>query len=235
MYYNYDTGLPTMFGTSSTDAACNSLVSSSVIYYNISLALTNGTPLYHNECLTIPITASAYTNTSQQYFKIGSYYVNFETNGYVVRDIAICPTTTTSTTTTTTTATPVTSANVSWNVSGSIAGGRLIIRNVGGTTLVDQSSTNGGTFSGNITISDTNLPYSVTGSWTGGTNTDNVVKYRICMSGSTTQIAFEENINTTIPSKYTLVSPTPVSSSVFLTSGVTLTPPTCSVLAPPIE
>jgi hypothetical protein len=107
MYYNYDTGLPAMFGTSSADAACNLLVSSSVIYYSASLALTNGTPLYHNECLTIPITASAYTDTSQQYFKIGPYYVNFETDKYTVRSVTACPTTTTtSTTTTTTTADP---------------------------------------------------------------------------------------------------------------------------------
>ena len=108
MYYNYDTGLPTMFGTSSADAACNLLVSSSVIYYSASLALTNGTPLYHNECLTIPITASAYTNASQQYFKIGSYYVNFETDGYTVRSVTACPTTTTTTSTTTTTTTEAT-------------------------------------------------------------------------------------------------------------------------------
>ncbi len=109
MYYNYDTGLPRMFGTSSADAACNLLVSASTIYYSSSLALTNGTPLYYDECLTVPITASAYTDTSQQYFKIGPYYVNFETNGYVVRDITVCttPTTTTTTSTTTTTTTVV--------------------------------------------------------------------------------------------------------------------------------
>jgi hypothetical protein len=110
MYYDYDTGLPRMFGTSSADAACNLLVSASTVYYTSSLALTNGTPLYYDECLTIPITASAYTTSSQQYFKIGPYYVNFETNGYVVRDVTVCTspttTTTTSTTTTTTTADP---------------------------------------------------------------------------------------------------------------------------------
>lgn len=110
MYYNYDTGLPAMFGTSSADAACNLLVSSSVIYYSASLALTNGTPLYHNECLTIPITASAYTDTSQQYFKIGPYYVNFETDKYTVRSVTACtpPTTTTTTSTTTSTTTAIT-------------------------------------------------------------------------------------------------------------------------------
>ena len=106
MYYNYDTGLPAMFGTSSADDACNLLVSSSVIYYSASLALTNGTPLYYNECLTIPITASAYTDTSQQYFKIGPYYVNFETDKYTVRSVTACPTTTTTSTTTTTTTAP---------------------------------------------------------------------------------------------------------------------------------
>jgi hypothetical protein len=111
MYYNYDTGLPAMFGTSSADAACNLLVSSSVIYYSASLALTTGTPLYHNECLTIPITASAYTDTSQQYFKIGPYYVNFETDKYTVRSVTACPTTTTTTTTSTTTTTTTVAYN----------------------------------------------------------------------------------------------------------------------------
>jgi len=105
MYYNYDTGLPTMFGTGSAEAACNLSVSASTIYYNTSLALTTGTPLYYDECLTVPITASAYTDTPQQYFKIGPYYVNFETDGYTVRSVTACPTPTTTTTTSTTTST----------------------------------------------------------------------------------------------------------------------------------
>jgi hypothetical protein len=56
------------------------------------------------------------------------------------------------------------------------------------------------------------------------------------MIDSETPITFQENINSNTPSISYLVDPTPVSSSVFLTSGVNLTPPTCSAaLPPPIE
>jgi hypothetical protein len=212
MYYNYDTGLPAMFGTSSADAACNLLVSASTVYYSSSLALTNGTPLYYNECLTIPITASAYTTASQQYFKIGPYYVNFETNGYVVRDITVCTPSTT---------------NIEWRVSGS-AGGTLVIRDVNEVIKVNQNSANssGFGFSGSFTLTNSETPYSVTASINAGSPT---LRYRICNISTNSEYSYSGDITTANAPYSSSVNPTPVSSSVFLTVGSDNTPDACPI------
>lgn len=220
MYYNYDTGLPTMFGTSSTNAACNLIVSASTIYYASSLALTNGTPLYHDECLTIPITASAYTDASQQYFKIGPYYVNFETNGYVVRDIAVCPEITTSTTTSTTTAAPTVTIN--WDVrevgSGAV---RLVIYDSTATPILDEESQGSGPLNGSITTSNT--PFTVAVSRTAGTE---VAQYRICNDSVGSEITHDYSVTSEVTY---VVDPTPLTTSVFATYGDSNTPMNCSV------
>jgi len=255
LYYDYDDSLPVVIGVSTTEAACTSLTNNFTVYSNSS-TFAAGTALYYDACGTVPISATPYTS-GQSYFNYNGNYVTFESNGYTVRTVTPCTTTTTttttttsttsttstSTTTTTTTAAPPTDTYVEWTVSGSLvagAGGQLVIRDKTGAILVNYTSLNATVASGNITILNSNLPYSVTGSWTGGSTSENRVKYRICSLVSLSEIDFQENINSDTPNKYTLVPDpgTPISSSVFLTGGTAITPPACvapTTTAAPIE
>jgi len=207
------TGVPTTTTTSTTTSTTTILVPTTTTTTTVAPTTTTSTT---TSTTTIAPTTTTSTTTS-------------------TTTVAPTTTTTTSTTTSTTTAAPLTSVNVRWTVSGSLAGGLLVIRDLSGNLLLSQNASAGTEVTGQLTILNANKPYSVTGSWTGGSNTGNVVKYRICTIDSITPITFQENINTTTPSISYLVDPTPVSSSVFLTSGVNLTPPICSVLPPPIE
>jgi hypothetical protein len=89
LYYNSGSIESSITGSSSTNGACNLLVSSSTVY-SPSSSFTVGTPLYYDECGTIPITASAYTSANSYFRYSDSKYVTFETDGYTVRSTPFC-------------------------------------------------------------------------------------------------------------------------------------------------
>ena len=133
--------------------------------------------------------------------------------------------TTTSTSTTTTTSAPST-VQVDWVVgTSSGGGGRLEIFDINNTSVLDKSTT-GTTQSGTIYISQANLPYTVVGSWTAGSG--NIVRYRICDITNLGEIYYSGDIDINNGSVSYQVYPTPLHTSVALTSGGQ-TPLSCPV------
>lgn len=145
-------------------------------------------------------------------FSINGYCIG--TDGSPIVQFNVCETTTT----TTTTAAPVT---LDWGV-GNQSGGQLIILNNVGTQLLNITSNAGSAQSGILTISSTQLPYTIRGAWVSGTG--NIIRYRVCddfgelyLSGAITNVVGSED--------YT-PSPTPSNAYVYLTAN-NVTPPIC--------
>lgn len=112
---------------------------------------------------------------------------------------------------------------INWYVSASSGGsGQLEIRDSLGTQLLSTASSGDAYFTGTVTTS--NLPYSVTGSWNAGSG--NIVRYRVCYPTSNYEIFYSGDIDSTTGSIATSVYPAGT-TTVFLTSGTGLTPPAC--------
>jgi len=117
---------------------------------------------------------------------------------------------------------PPATVTINWDVrevgSGAV---RLIIKDSTNTIIVDQESQNTGPVNGSTTTA--NIPFSVQVTKTAGTE---VAQYRICNDSNSTQVTSSFSISTT---ETYVVSPTPLTTSIFATYGDSNTPINCSV------
>lgn len=114
-------------------------------------------------------------------------------------------------------------AVINWTVGPKNAGsGILEIKDKNGSTLLYKQTTPG-TQTGTLNVSSSLLPVSITGSWDAGSG--NIVRYRICDDVSS--IFYSGDIDQTIGSVTYLLQPTPLYSTVYLTSGLYALPPEC--------
>ena len=112
---------------------------------------------------------------------------------------------------------------VNWYVSGSAGGsGKLEIRDASGSQVLLVSSS--GDYYNNGTVCISTNSYSVTGSWNGGSG--NIVRYRVCYPATNTELFYSGDIDNVTGSIATSIFPAGT-TTVFLTSGNNLTPPTC--------
>jgi hypothetical protein len=117
-------------------------------------------------------------------------------------------------------------ATINWITGTKGAGaGILKIRDSAGNVLLEET-TGPVVKSGTLFVTASLLPYSVTGSWSAGSS--NIVRYRVCDTENGGEISYSGNI--TIDNEYveTLVSPSPLTSRVHLTSGGQ-TPTACPI------
>jgi len=134
--------------------------------------------------------------------------------------------TTTSTTSTTSTTTTTTLAPVTmyWDLTaGNGGGGTLSVRN-GSNVEIFSTSTTAGATSGTFVTNAGQLPLTVIGAWTAGSG--NIVRYRICDS-TPSEIYYSGDINSGLGELGYLLSPTPTSFHVYLSSGVSTYPVNC--------
>jgi hypothetical protein len=103
--------------------------------------------------------------------------------------------------------------------------GVLKIRDSAGTVILDET-TGIGVKNGTLFVTSSLLPYSVTGSWSAGSG--NIVRYRICNIESGGELFYSGDIDLNTGSVAFLVSPTPLTTKVHLTSGGQ-TPTVCPV------
>jgi hypothetical protein len=103
--------------------------------------------------------------------------------------------------------------------------GVLKIRDSAGTVILDET-TGTGVKNGTLFVTSSLLPYSVTGSWSAGSG--NIVRYRICNIESGGELFYSGDIDLNTGSVAFLVSPTPLTTKVHLTSGGQ-TPTVCPV------
>ena len=117
-------------------------------------------------------------------------------------------------------------ATINWITGIKGAGaGILEIRNSAGTVILDET-TGPIVKSGTLFVTASLLPYSVTGSW--GAGSGNIVRYRICNTESGGELFYSDDIDIYTGSVEFLVSPTPLTTKVHLTSGGQ-TPTACPV------
>jgi hypothetical protein len=238
LYYDYDDTLPIVIGVNTPSAACTSLTNNFTVYSNSS-TFSVGSAIYYDACGTIPISAVPY-NFGQSYYKEGSNYITFEADGFTIRSVTACtdPTTTTSTTTSTTTEAPTTTTStttsttttapivvtINWDVreqgSGHVS---LVIKDSSNTTLLSQVSSNTGPINGTLSITEAQTPYSIIVSVDAGTE---VAQWRVCNDTDSVEIAHNYSVSTT---ETYIVTPTPLTTSVFATYGDSNTPIVCSV------
>ncbi len=117
-------------------------------------------------------------------------------------------------------------ATINWVTGTKGAGaGVLKIRDSAGNVLLEET-TGPVVKSGTLFVTASLLPYSVTGSYSAGSG--NIVRYRVCDTENGGEIFYSGNI--TIDNEYveTLVSPSPLTSRVHLTSGGQ-TPTACPI------
>lgn len=116
---------------------------------------------------------------------------------------------------------------IDWTLSpGNGGGGLLEMHDANGVQILNQS-TSGTSQNGTIYLSASETPYSVTGSWSAGSG--NIVRYRICDVTNLTEIYYSGDIDNVTGSISYLVNPTPLHSSVHLTSGTSTYPIVCPV------
>ena len=168
---------------------------------------------YYSNCSgSLSIGCYLYTDTSSFIPVSGGYYSN-GTTCYTVSSSGMI------------TATGSCPYQINWHVSASTGGsGELEIRDSTGTQLLLTSSIASTDLSGYIYVSASNMPYSVTGSWSSGIN--NIVRYRICYIPTSYEIFYSGDIDNVTGSVATSAF-TSGSTSVFLTATSDLTPPTC--------
>jgi len=197
------------YGWTASGDACTAAEPNALTVYSSSSSITAGAALYVDSCGTEQLSATSY-DTSYPYFRYASSYITFEnwdaTNrGYVVRSVTACFAST---------------VTLDWAV-GAQSGGNLTILNVSGTELIDVNSTAGSVQSGTLTIPYAQLPYTIRGSWVGGSG--NIIKFRVCDIGG--ELYLSGNITAGGSEDYT-PSPTPTYASVYLTAN-NVTPPYC--------
>lgn len=196
------------YGFSTTSAACSAL--NELIVYSSSSTITAGAALYTDSCGNNQLYASSY-NTSTPYFRYAGNYITFEnwdgTNtGYVVRSVNACASS---------------SVTVDYTV-GNQYGGNLKIINNAGTELRNITSTAGSIQSGTVSIPNSQLPYTIRGSWVSGSG--NIIKFRVCdLYGG--ELYYSGDITAGGSADY-VASPTPLYASVYLTAN-NVTPPYC--------
>jgi hypothetical protein len=132
-------------------------------------------------------------------------------------------TTSTSTSTTTTTTAAPSSISMNWSLSAKNGGsGILSVLNASNVEIFSQETAASATF-GTFTTAASNAPLTVKMSWSAGSS--NIVRYRICDDSG--QIYYGPDIDNTLGSDSYALSPTPLSFSVFGSSGVSTYPPIC--------
>jgi hypothetical protein len=116
-----------------------------------------------------------------------------------------------------------TTAEIYWTAGPKGGGaGTLTINDKNGSTLLNVTTTTG-TQTGSIFVSSSLLPYSVTGSWSNGSG--NIVRFNIC--DDTGEYYSSPDITNVNGSVSVSVSPTPLFTSIYLTSGYNSYPPAC--------
>ena len=108
-------------------------------------------------------------------------------------------------------------ARLDWSLNSG-TGGNLEVLDKNGSTLLDENST----FtqkSGTIYIDDTLLPYTITGSWAGGSG--NIIRFRVCDITNAIQLYESGPIDNMVGSESFTVNPTPLHVSVNLTTNNT--------------
>jgi len=114
---------------------------------------------------------------------------------------------------------------VNWVTGPKGAGaGELIIRNLAGTIILDEITTPS-LKSGTLYIDPSLVPFSVTGSWSAGSG--NIIRYRVCDIYNGGELFYSGDIDEVLGSVSYLASPTSFQTQVYLTSGVSSTPPAC--------
>lgn len=115
-----------------------------------------------------------------------------------------------------------------WSVGTNNGGsGTLQVRNASGVQVLNES-TAASTKSGTLYFTPSEVPFSITGSWSGGSG--NIIRYRVCNpSVSGGELFYSGDIDNMAASIPYLVDPTPLFVSVHLTSGVSTYPIQCPI------
>ncbi len=118
---------------------------------------------------------------------------------------------------------------LNWSMSpGNGGSGILQVQNANGTQVLNESTT-ATSKSGTLYFTPSEVPYSITGSWSAGSG--NIVRYRVCDINITSsgELFYSGDIDNMAGSVPYLVNPTPLQASVQLTSGVSTYPILCPV------
>ena len=109
---------------------------------------------------------------------------------------------------------------------GSGGAGTLQVQNANGTQVLNET-TIVTSKSGTIYFTPSEVPFSITGSWSAGSG--NIVRYRVCDISTLSELYYSGDIDNSTGSITYLVDPTPLHTSVSLTSGTGNTPLACPV------
>ena len=104
--------------------------------------------------------------------------------------------------------------------------GILEIRDYAGASYLNETTTPS-TKSGSLFLSSSQVPFSVTGSWSAGSG--NIIRYRVCDIYNGGELFYSGDIDNITGSVSYLASPTSLQTQVWLTSGTSNTPPVCPI------
>jgi hypothetical protein len=109
---------------------------------------------------------------------------------------------------------------------GNGGAGILQVQNANGTQVLNET-TIATSKSGTLYFTPSEVPFSITGSW--GAGSGNIVRYRVCNITNLSELYYSGDIDNMVVSLSYLVDPTPLHTSVELTSGTGATPLACPI------
>ena len=113
---------------------------------------------------------------------------------------------------------------MNWDLTeGNAGSGRLIVKNSSNVQIFSTTTDISIPTSGTFTTNTSQLPLTIVGSWVSGSS--NIVRYRICNGAS--ELFYSGDIDNITGSVEYLLSPTPSTFHVYLSSGASVYPSNC--------